>query len=49
MDTVITLTFEIHLSVLIGAAMIGGILVGIIVSALISKRRELRDLINEKL
>lgn len=47
MNTVIT--FEIHLSVLIGAAIIGGIVLGVAVAVLFQKRRELGNFINDKM
>lgn len=47
MDTMIT--FEVHLSTLIGIAIIGGIVLGVAVAVLFRKRHELRALINDKL
>lgn len=47
MNTLIT--FKIHLSTLIGVAILGGIILGVVVAVLFRRRNELRDLINDKL
>lgn len=43
------ITFHVHLSTLIGVAILSGITLGVVVSIMFSHRRELHNLINEKL